>query len=178
MRAVAANKPVRQQPKRYRRQWRFYRSAAGREPVREFLAQLSEEDAAAVAAAMKEVRNAGRGHVDVNHLRGDIWQIEVDGKTVIYRVLFAEEGRFSQVLLALEIVNKKWRSAKADTFSSLNGAWQNGVHEADQAVQRFGRSLETSRDPTRHIVHDMAALCHAKDRRSGRVHQEADRNEP
>lgn len=110
---MAANKPVRQQPKRYRRQWRFYRSVAGREPVREFLDQLSDEDAAAVAAAMKEVRNAGRGHVDVNHLRGAIWQIEVDGQSVIYRLLFAEQGRFSQVLLALEIVNKKWQSAKS-----------------------------------------------------------------
>jgi phage-related protein len=110
---VATNKPVRQQPKRYRRQWRFYRSAAGREPVREFLNKLSDVDAAAVATAMKEVRKAGRGYVDVNHLRGDIWQIEVDGQSVIYRLLFAEEGRFSQVLLALEIVNKKWQSARS-----------------------------------------------------------------
>jgi phage-related protein len=109
---VAANKPVRQQPKRYRRQWRFYRSMAGREPVRDVLDQLSDEDSAAVAVAMKEVRNAGRSHIDVNHLHGDIWQIEVDGHSVIYRLLFAEEGRFSQVLLALEIVNKKWQSAK------------------------------------------------------------------
>jgi len=110
---VATNKTVRQQPKRYRRQWRFYRSAAGREPVREFLDQLSDADAAAVATAMKEVRNAGRGHLDVNHLRGDIWQIEVDGQSVIYRLLFAEEGRFRQVLLALEIVNKKWQTARS-----------------------------------------------------------------
>jgi phage-related protein len=59
--------------------------------VREFLDDLSEEDSAAVAAAMKEVR----------------------GQSVIYRLLFAEEGRFGQVLLALEIVNKKWQSAKS-----------------------------------------------------------------
>jgi len=110
---VATNKTVRRQPKRYRRQWRFYRSAAGREPVRDFLGQLSDEDGAAIAAAMKEVRDAGRGHADVNHLRGDIWQIEVDGQSVIYRLLFAEEGHFSQVLIALEIVNKKWRAAKS-----------------------------------------------------------------
>jgi phage-related protein len=77
------------------------------------LEALTEEDAAAVAAAMKGVRAAGRGHPDVNHLQGDIWQIEVDGTRVIYRVLFAEEGRFGQVLLALEIVNKKWQSAKS-----------------------------------------------------------------
>lgn len=67
----------------------------------------------AVAAAMKEVRTAGRGHPDVNHLHGDIWQIEIDGQAVIYRLLFAEEGRFGQVLLALEIVNKKWQKARS-----------------------------------------------------------------
>jgi phage-related protein len=73
---------------------------------------LSDEDAAAIAVAMDEVRYAGRSHRDVNHLHGDIWQIEIDGSRVIYRLLFAEEGRSGEVLLALEIVNKKWQSAK------------------------------------------------------------------
>lgn len=62
---------------------------------------------------MKEVRDAGRGHVDVYHVRGDIWQIEINGERVIYRLLFAHEVRFNQVLLALEIVTKKWQSAKS-----------------------------------------------------------------
>ncbi len=110
---VGVNRPVGREPRRYRRQWRFYRSAAGREPVRDFLDQVSDEDAAAIAAAMKQVRDTGRGHVDVNHLYHEIWQVEIDGMRVIYRLLFAEEGRFSQVLLALEIVNKKWQSAKS-----------------------------------------------------------------
>jgi hypothetical protein len=38
-----------------RRQWRDYRSPAGRRPVKEFLDGLSDEDAAAVAAAMRDV---------------------------------------------------------------------------------------------------------------------------
>jgi phage-related protein len=54
----------------------------------------------------------GREHPDVYHLRGDIWQIEIDGERVIFRLLFAEEGRFGQVLLALEIINKKWQKAR------------------------------------------------------------------
>ena len=99
---------------RTRRQWRFYRTASGQEPVREFLwdRHLPDEDAAAIAAVMTEVRNAGRAHPDVNHLRGDIWQLEIRGRTAIYRLLFAEEGRYQQVLLALEVVNKKWQKAK------------------------------------------------------------------
>jgi phage-related protein len=98
----------------FRRQWRFYRTAAGREPVREFLddERLPNRDAARIAAAMIEVRRDGRAHPDVNCLGGEIWQIEIDGERAIYRLLFAEEGRFGQVLLALELVNKKWQKAK------------------------------------------------------------------
>jgi hypothetical protein len=54
----------------------------------------------------------GPGARDVNHLRGDIWQIEIDGRSSTYRLLFAKEGRYHQVLLALEMVNKKWQKAK------------------------------------------------------------------
>ena len=109
---VGVSRASKREPGRFRRQWRFYRSAAGRQPVRDFLDQITDEDAAAIASVMKQVREIGRGHIDVNHLHGDIWQVEIDGNGVIYRLLFAEEGRFSQVLLALEIVNKKWQSAK------------------------------------------------------------------
>ena len=52
----------------------------------------------------------------MNHLKGDIWQIEIDGARVIYRLLFAEEARYGQVLLALEIVSKKWQKAKVQNI--------------------------------------------------------------
>jgi phage-related protein len=108
------SEPRRATPVRRRRRWRFYSTASGREPVRDFLydPKLSDVDAAAIAAAMKEVRAVGRAHTDVNHLRGDIWQLEIDGERVIYRLLFAEEGRYAQVLLALEVVKKKWQKAR------------------------------------------------------------------
>ena len=101
-------------PVRRRKRWRFYSTPAGRQPVRDFLfdPKLSDPDAAAIAVAMREVRVLGREHPDVYHLRGDIWQIEIDGQRVIFRLLFAEEGRFGQVLLALEVVNKKWQKAR------------------------------------------------------------------
>jgi len=76
------------------------------------LDQLSDEDAATLAVAMKEVLRAGRSHPDVNNLRGDIWQVEIHGKSVIYRLLFAEEGRYGQVLLAVLLVAKKWQKAR------------------------------------------------------------------
>ena len=93
-----------QTPER-RRQWRDYRSAAGRRPVKAFLDDLPDEDAAAIAAAMKDVLVNGLGVA--RHLRGDIYEVRADADRVIYRILFATEGRYSQVFLALEGFKKK-----------------------------------------------------------------------
>jgi phage-related protein len=92
-------------PERVRRRWREYTTAGGRSPVEEFIEELSDGDAAAVLAAMQEVRD--KGLQAARHLDGDIWEVRVDGDRVIYRILFAEEGSKSQILLALEGLKKK-----------------------------------------------------------------------
>jgi hypothetical protein len=56
-----------------KRRWRQYRSAAGKEPVRDFIAGLSDADAASIVAAMKEVRACGTA--TARHLDGDIWEV-------------------------------------------------------------------------------------------------------
>lgn len=88
-----------------RRRWRDYRTAAGRSPVENFIDELPDVNAAAVLVGMEEVRAFGLRAA--RHLDGDIWEVRVDGRRVIYRVLFAEEGSRGQVLLALEAFNKK-----------------------------------------------------------------------
>ena len=88
-----------------RRRWRDYTTAAGRSPVEEFIDGLTDDDAAAVLAGMQEVRD--KGLQAARHLDGDIWEVRVDGDRVIYRILFAEEGARSQVLLALDGLKKK-----------------------------------------------------------------------
>ena len=90
------------QPKR---RWRDYRTAAGRRPVKEFIDGLSDTDAAAVVAAMRDVRDTGLAAA--RHLRGDIHEVRADGDRQTYRILFASEGRRSRVLLALEGFSKK-----------------------------------------------------------------------
>ena len=95
---------------RYRRHWRFYRTVADKSPVDDdldLIAKRSQIDAAAIVAAMKEIAALGRACTDVNRLRRDIWQIEIDGDRVIYRLLFAEEGHYGEVLLGLLLLNKK-----------------------------------------------------------------------
>ncbi len=90
---------------RPRRRWRDYRTSAGRRPVAEFIERLSDVDAAAVVAAMKEVALEG---LEVSrHVRGEIYEVRADGDRAAYRILFATEGRRGQVLLALEAFGKK-----------------------------------------------------------------------
>lgn len=87
------------------RRWRSYETASGRRPVQEFLEALSDEDAAAVVVAMKEVREEGLKAA--RHLGDGIYEVRADGSRVIYRILFAPQGRRSQVLLSLMGFKKK-----------------------------------------------------------------------
>ena len=82
------------------RRWRFYATAAGRSPVREFLDTLSDAQAAQMLAAMRVV--AVSGLVEARHLRGDVYEVRASIGGQAFRVLFASEGRRGQVLLALE----------------------------------------------------------------------------
>jgi phage-related protein len=88
-----------------RRRWRDYQTLSGRRPVADFIRELSDVDAAAVVAAMREV--ALEGLQAARHLKEDIYEVRADGDRVIYRVLFSAEGRQGQVLLALESFKKK-----------------------------------------------------------------------
>lgn len=87
------------------RRWRDYRTANGKRPVREFLVDLSREDAASVLAAMAAVRVQGLRAA--RHLKGDIYEVRADGDRQTFRVLFANEGRSGQILLSLDAFSKK-----------------------------------------------------------------------
>lgn len=88
-----------------KRRWRDYRTAAGRRPIKDFIDGISDTDAAAVVAAMRDVRDVGLAAA--RHLRGQIYEVRADGDRQTYRILFAPEGRRSHVLLALEGFSKK-----------------------------------------------------------------------
>lgn len=88
-----------------KRRWRDYRTTAGRRPIKEFVDGLSDSDAAAVVAAMKDVRELGLAAA--RHLRGELYEVRADGERQTFRILFAPEGKHGQVLLALEAFSKK-----------------------------------------------------------------------
>jgi phage-related protein len=85
--------------------WRDYRTASGRRPIKQFLDRLDDEDLASVVAAMREVRQ--QGLKAARHLDGEIYEVRADGKGVIYRILFAPQGKRKQVFLSLEALKKK-----------------------------------------------------------------------
>ena len=89
------------------RRWRFYSTASGRRPAREFIDRLSDVDAAEVAAAMLDVQK--NGLAAARHLRGELYEVRAEGVGSSYRLLFAEEGARGRILLALHAINKKTR---------------------------------------------------------------------
>src|SRR2546430_17273677 len=93
------------EPSEYERQWRDYRTENGVRPVREFLFSLPDEDRAAILEEMEYVREHGISVA--RHVRKDIYEVRAFYNTKAYRILFACEGRFHQVLLALEGFQKK-----------------------------------------------------------------------
>ncbi len=86
------------------RRWRDYVTASGRRPVKDFLRGLSDDDAEGVLGAMGDVRKNGLD--SARHLREEIYEVRADGVTDDYRVLFAKQGRRSQILLSLVAMTK------------------------------------------------------------------------
>lgn len=84
--------------------WRDYRTGSGRRPIKEFIDELSDTDAAEIAAAMKDVQK--NGMKVARHLRGEIYEVRADGVDESYRLLFAQEGRRGRILLALALLTK------------------------------------------------------------------------
>ncbi len=93
------------EPFQQQHRWRFYRTASGYAPAKEFILRLPLADQAAISAATKDTE---RGGLKVaRHLRGDVYEVRAHGPTRSYRILFATEGHHSQILLALEAYAKK-----------------------------------------------------------------------
>lgn len=133
-------KRPRSEPKR---RWREYQTPAGRRPVRDFLAALDDDDAAAVLAAMKDVEKHGLAVAE--RLDDEIREVKADGARQTFRVLFASEGRHDQVLLSLEAFSKKTQKTPPAKIKLAKRACTNGGREAaDPAI--LSRAWYTLRD--------------------------------
>ena len=89
----------------HKRQWRDYQTASGARPIKDFLLALPDEDRAAVLEEMEYVREYGTSVA--HHVRKDMYEVRAFYNTKAYRILFACEGRFHHILLALVGFQKK-----------------------------------------------------------------------
>ena len=94
------------------RRWRVYTTPSGRSPIRDFIATLTDEEAADVAAAMSDVRRSGVRAA--KHVEGEIYEVKADSERQTFRILFAQEGAHDQVLLVLEGFSKKQQRLPRD----------------------------------------------------------------
>jgi phage-related protein len=120
------------------RRWRDYHTASGRRPVAEFIDSLSDGDAAAVLAAMVEVRELGLRAA--RHLDDEIWEVRADGDRVIYRVVFAQEGTRGRILLALEGIKKKTQKTPPVTIDLAKQRLADWRSRGSQMSRRTGRA--------------------------------------
>jgi phage-related protein len=94
--------------------WRMYKSPSGRSPVVKFFETLSDAEYTQVHAAMKVVASLGTS--EARHLRGEIYEVRANCDNRAIRVLFSNEGRHHQILLALEGFEKKTQKTPSRTI--------------------------------------------------------------
>lgn len=97
-----------------KRRWRDYRTRAGNRPVKDFLAKLSDADVADIVAAMAAVQ---RGIQAAKPVEGDIFEVKAEGDRQTFRILFSQEGKHDQVLLALVGLSKKQQKLPRDAIN-------------------------------------------------------------
>jgi phage-related protein len=98
----------------------------GGRPVKEYLDRLTDEEAAEIVAATKEV--ARDGLRAARHLRGDIYEVRAFCESRDFRILFSAEGRYGQVLLALVAFAKQTQRTpkrEIDLAESRLKDWRN-----------------------------------------------------
>lgn len=76
------------------------------------MAKLTDEEAADIAAALRDVRREGIGAA--KHVEGEIYEVKADSEHQTFRIFFAQEGFHDQVLLALEAFSKKQQRLPRD----------------------------------------------------------------
>jgi phage-related protein len=98
-----------------KRRWRDYRTRGGSRPVKDFLDKLSDADVADILAAMAEVQK--RGIQAAKQIEGDLFEVKAEGDRQTFRILFSQEGKHDQVLLALVGLSKKQQKLPRDAIN-------------------------------------------------------------
>jgi len=109
--------------------------------VKAFIDALTDEEVASIVAGMKDV--IARGLPSAKHLRGDIYEVRADAATRSFRLLFAAEGNYSQVLLSLSVFEKRTQKTpprELDLAEDRLRDWRHRETARKKAVARPRRS--------------------------------------
>jgi phage-related protein len=77
--------------------WRWYRTATGTAPAKEFTDGLGDVDHATLVSAMREVQREGLGVA--RHLKDELWELRATGVRAHYRLIFSQEGKGRLLIL-------------------------------------------------------------------------------
>ena len=105
----------------------FYRSAAGKEPVREWLKELPKDDRKTIGEDIAYVQYKWPiGKPRVDHLRGAVWEVRTSLGNRIARTLFAVES--GQMILLHGFIKKTQQtpSAEIDLAEKRFKEWHRG----------------------------------------------------
>ena len=100
----------------------FFRSASGREPVREWLLSLQKHERQTIGADIAYVQYRWPlGKPRVDHLRGGIWEVRSALENRIARVLFATSCK--EIVLLHGFI-KKTRATPVEEVDLAERRWQ------------------------------------------------------
>lgn len=117
--------------RRHQKQWRFYETDAGRKVAREELDALEPHGKAALAEAMRRYRSGEEFAHEVSSIGDGLRELRVSVGNDPFRLIFAAQGRYSQVLLVVRVFYKNSRKLpKADRDLALDRlkAWKRRSH--------------------------------------------------
>lgn len=89
--------------------WRMYRTAVGRDVVRDELDTLGQRPRAAILTAMKRVQRNEHAPYEQEHIGGELYAVRVFVDQATFRMLYARVGAHDHILLGLHVLQKKDR---------------------------------------------------------------------
>jgi phage-related protein len=93
----------------HKKQWRFYTTSTGAKVARHELEDLPPHGKAALVEAMKRHTTGDSFAREIDNVGKGITELRVSVGNNQFRLLFATQGKYSQVLLAVRVFTKKTR---------------------------------------------------------------------
>lgn len=129
--------------------WRFYRTSAGATLARNEISALPVAPRAAVIEALKRRERGEHFDREDEKINAKLRAIRVFHDGMTYRVLYAQDGRQGQILLALHCLTKKKEKLPRSARELAERRLADWRRQHDQDVSA-GRQARRGRRPSKH----------------------------